>query len=122
MSFALQARLPVGVCALMGEYLLPPLPPQLLELSKRWGRMVVAQTTRGELVIPIYTEEEATSCLGRFVAKTVTTRWSWELDAHEMLERGSMLTTSLLSPTSKPWNGTLNHPYVSKTWLSHGCG
>ena len=88
MSFALQARLPAGVCALVGEYLLPPLPPQLLDLSKQWGRIVVAQTTRGELIIPVYTEEEATSCLGRFVAKTVTTRGSWELDEHDLMERG----------------------------------
>ena len=88
MTFALQARLPADVCALVGEYLLPPLPPQLEDLSKRWGRVVVAQTTRGELIIPVYTEEEATSCLGRFIAKTVTTRWSWELDEHDLMERG----------------------------------
>ena len=88
MSFALQAHLPAGVCARVGEYLLPPLPPQLIDLSKQWGRIVVAQTTRGELIIPVYTEEEAMSHLGRFVAKTVTTRGSWELDEHELMERG----------------------------------
>ena len=88
MALALRPRLPECICNLIGEYLEPPLPPQLVELSKRWGRIVVARASVEDLIVPLYTAEEALSCRGRFVANMVVPTRAWELDEATLEELG----------------------------------
>ena len=89
LAYALESRLPQELADLVGQHIDPlsALPPQLAQLSKRRGRIVVARVCAERLSVPLFSEKEALTCEGVLEGSIINIRWVWQLSVEEKIER-----------------------------------
>ena len=82
--------LPDLVRSMITEYLAPQtlLPPQLLTLSQRWHRLVVATKQKEFLQVPLMSAKEAQTCTGTICGYVMTSKRCHEMSDDELLRHG----------------------------------